>query len=100
MSDLLTRHTAAPNQPDDAETAPSGKSRSRNGASFGAVQTLRVLLVGTIIVPLLLAVVGGFLSYRESYRAAATALDEAVAVAAENTTKILDTHMLVAARID
>src|SRR6266851_2986704 len=35
-----------------------------------------------------------------SYHAAAAALAEAVAVAEENTTKILDTHMLVAARID
>ena len=59
-----------------------------------------MLLVGTIIVPLLLGAIGGYVSYQASYRAAAAALSEAVAVAEENTTKILDTHVLVAARID
>src|SRR5690242_10212230 len=99
MSILLTRRTAAPDDPSDA--APAAVTPEPRGQSaFGAVRTLRVLVVGTIIVPLLLGTVGGFFSYRASYQAAATALDEAVAVAAENTTKILDTHMLVAARID
>jgi signal transduction histidine kinase len=51
-------------------------------------------------VPLLLGAVGGYVSYQASYAAAAAALAEAVAVAEENTAKILDTHMLVAARID
>ena len=41
-----------------------------------------------------------YVSYRASYAAAAGALAEAVAVVGENTTKILDTHVLVAARID
>jgi signal transduction histidine kinase len=70
------------------------------GTAFGAIRTLRLLLVGTIVVPLVLGVVGGYFSYRESYANAAAALGEAVAVAEENTTKILDTHLLVAARID
>jgi len=100
MSSLLTRHTAAPNGSDDAMAPASGDPAPRDEAAFGAIRTLRVLLVGTIIVPLLLGAVGGYFSYRASYHTASTALDEAVAVAAENTTKILDTHMLVAARID
>jgi signal transduction histidine kinase len=100
MSNLLTRYTAAPNRSDDAMAPASGGPASRRDAAFGAIRTLQVLLVGTIIVPLLLGAVGGYFSYRASYHSAAAALDEAVAVAAENTTKILDTHMLVAARID
>ncbi|HKS88674.1 MAG TPA: ATP-binding protein [Stellaceae bacterium] len=78
-----------------AEPRAAGK-RSR----FGAISTLRALFVGTIVVPLLLGAIGLYLSYRETYRNATAALTEAVAVAEENTTKILDTHMLVAARIE
>ena len=88
----------AANHPDPAAPASSGWRRPR--AAFGAINTLRLLFVGTIVVPLLLAVVGGYLSLRASYQRAAAALGEAVAVAEENTTKILDTHMLVGARID
>jgi len=94
------RSMAAPNNSGDARSPGSEKPASRNAAPFGAVRTLRVLLVGTIIVPLLLAAIGGYFSYQASYHDAAAALAEAVAVAEENTTKILDTHMLVAARID
>jgi len=93
------RYTAAPNGSGDAKPPEAEKHGSRH-AAFGAIRTLRVLLVGTIIVPLLLAAIGGYFSYRASYQGAAAALAEAVAVAEENTTKILDTHMLVAARID
>ncbi len=93
------RYTAAPNGSGDAKPPESEKHGSRH-AAFGAIRTLRVLLVGTIIVPLLLAAIGGYFSYRASYQGAAAALAEAVAVAEENTTKILDTHILVAARID
>jgi signal transduction histidine kinase len=71
-----------------------------SGTAFGAINTLRILLVGTIVVPLLLTLVGGYLTYRSAYREATAALAEAVAVAEENTTKVLDTHLLVAARID
>ena len=67
---------------------------------FDAIRTLRLLFVGTIVLPLLLGTIGAYLSYRASYRSAADALAEAVAVAEENTTKVLDTHVLVADRID
>jgi signal transduction histidine kinase len=50
-------------------------------------------------VPLLLGAAGGYFSFRASYEHAGAALAEAVAVAEENTTKVLDTHVLVAARI-
>src|SRR5579863_9010567 len=94
------RYMAAPKSPGEAKSPESGKPAPRNEAAFGAIRTLRVLLVGTIIVPLLLAAIGGYLSYQASYHDAAAALAEAVAVAEENTTKILDTHILVASRID
>src|SRR5258708_28764720 len=94
------RSVAGPNNSGDAKSPASERPASRNAAAFGAIRTLRVLLVGTIILPLLLAAIGGYFSYQASYQAAAAALAEAVAVAEENTTKILDTHVLVAARID
>jgi len=66
------RYTAAPNGSGDAKPPESEKQGSRHGA-FGAIRTLRVLLVGTIIVPLLLAAIGGYFSYRASYQGAAAA---------------------------
>jgi signal transduction histidine kinase len=91
---------AAPNLADGAKSPVSGRRRSDGTAAFGAIGTLRLLVIGSVLVPLLLAGVGGYLSYRASYQRAQAALAEAVAVAEENTTKILDTHVLVAARID
>src|SRR5579862_1410720 len=79
--------------------AASNRPQGRRPA-VGAINLLRLLLVATIVVPLLLGAAGAFVSYRDSYTSAAVALREAVAVAEENTTKILDTHLLVAARID
>jgi two-component system NtrC family sensor kinase len=99
MTNLLLRSRATPNLSDNAISPASGKA-SGNEAASGAIRTLRVLLVGTIVVPLLLGAVGGYVSYRASFQRAAAALAEAVAVVEENTTKILDTHVLVAARID
>ena len=61
---------------------------------------LRLLLVGTILVPVLVGAIAAFSSYRDGYERAAKALSEVVNVAEENTTKVLDTHLLVAARID
>ena len=58
------------------------------------------LLIGSVVVPLLIGRIGGYYSYHASYERAAAALAEAAAVAEENTTKILDTHLLAAGRID
>jgi len=58
------------------------------------------LLIGSIVLPLLAGSVAGYYSYRASYQRAAVALAEAAAVAEENTTKILDTHLMAAGRID
>src|SRR5215207_6665299 len=91
---------AVPDRPDDAAPAAEERHTARKEPVLGALGTLRILVVGAIVVPLLLAVIGGYLSYRSSYRQATSALAEAVAVAEENTAKILDTHVLVAARVD
>ena len=64
-----------------------------------ALRTLRLLLFGTIFVPLLIGVTGAYFSYRAIDERAKAALAGAAAAAVENTTKVLDTHMLVAARI-
>jgi two-component system, NtrC family, sensor kinase len=85
---------------DNATSLARGMPALHGKAASGAIRTLRALLVGTIVVPVLLGAIGGYLSYRASYQRAAAALSEAAAVAVENTTKILDTHVLVAARID
>jgi two-component system NtrC family sensor kinase len=79
-------------------TSPVRRPAKESG--FGAIRTLRLLLVGTIIIPLLLGIAALYLSYRASQERASASLAQAVAVAGENTTKILDTHVLVAARID
>src|SRR5580765_4631377 len=76
------------------------RRESRIEARFGAVRTLRVLLIGSIIVPLLIGLAAGFFAYRSNHQHAVATLTEAVAVAEENTAKVLDTHLLVAARID
>src|SRR5579863_1996749 len=100
MTSLLMRSRAAPSSSDEASSPASARPAIRQETASGAIRTLKVLVVGTVIVPLLLGVAGAYLSYRASYERAAAALAEAVAVAEENTTKILDTHTLVAARID
>src|SRR5436190_24383630 len=90
---------AALNRPEDAASASGKLARTRVRAAFGAIGTLRALLVGSIVAPLLFAGIGGYFSLRAAQDRAAAALAEAVTVAAENTTKIPDTHALVAARL-
>ena len=65
-----------------------------------ALEMLRLLLVATILLPIVLGAFAAYLSYLSNSENATKSASEAVAVAAENTTKILDTHLLVAARID
>ncbi len=90
---------AGPIASSDAIALASGRNRAspRGG---GAIWRLRLLFVGLTIGPILLSAVGGYLSYRASYERAAVGLAEAASVAQENTAKIIDTHSLVAARID
>src|SRR3954447_1212573 len=84
----------------DAASSNRDPQTVRGRAVFGAVGMLRILLIGSVIVPLLLGSLAAYYSYRSSYQRAAAALAEAATVAEENTTKILDTHLLAAGRID
>src|SRR5690348_4861415 len=84
----------------EALALPAPSRASRAPAGSGAVQTLRLLVLGPIVAPLLFGLVAAYFSYRATYQHATAALAEAVAVAHENTTKVLDTYMLVAARIE
>ena len=77
-----------------------GKRAVPGNASSGAIRALRLLFLGMIVVPLVLGAVGAYLSHRTTYDNAVNGLAEAVAVAEENTNKVLETHMLVAARIE
>ena len=65
-----------------------------------AVGMLRLLLFATILVPLVLGSFAAYISYLNSYANATSSASQAVAVATQNTTKVLDTHLLVAARIN
>jgi two-component system NtrC family sensor kinase len=69
------------------------------GTEPSTLGLLRLLLFATIALPLLIGGGAAYLSYRDSDRQAIISASEAVAVAAANTAKVLDTHLLVAARI-
>ncbi|HEY1795956.1 MAG TPA: ATP-binding protein [Stellaceae bacterium] len=77
-----------------------GKDMPPTNTSFGAVRALRTLLVATALAVPLLVLAAGYLSYRGNENRAAAVLSDAVAVGEENTAKILDTHVLVAERIN
>src|SRR5438552_10066145 len=66
----------------------------------GAVRPLQVLLVGSLVVPLVVLAVGGYLAYEATIARARADLTQAVAVAEEHAIKVFDTHQLIAARIN
>src|SRR3954452_13045976 len=91
---------AASNHELEAASLAPNPQAAGGRTGFGAVRTLRLLLIGSIVLPLLAGSIAGYYSYRASYHRAAVALAEAATVAEENTTKILDTHLMAAGRID
>src|SRR3989440_273609 len=64
-----------------------------------AIRTLRLLLLGSILAPLLVLLGGSYVAYKTTFDHARTDLIETVAIAEENIVKVLDTHALVAARV-
>src|SRR5437763_251718 len=64
-----------------------------------AIRTLRLLLLGSILAPLLVLLGGSYVGYKTTVDHARTDLIETVAIAEENVIKVLDTHALVAARV-
>ncbi|HEU0217528.1 MAG TPA: ATP-binding protein [Stellaceae bacterium] len=91
---------AASDNPNNHVSAPDVKLLSGPRGWLNALGMLRLMLIATIVLPVVLGAIAGYVSYLNSYQRATTAVWEAVSVATENTTKVLDTHLLVAARID
>jgi signal transduction histidine kinase len=86
-----------------AVRAPREAKPADVAATGGAEQTLRLLLFGLVLGPILLFAGGGYLAYMAydaAFQNAAANLVQATTVGAEHAVKVLDTHKLVAARID
>ena len=66
----------------------------------GAVRAYYGLAVAALLLPLLVLCGGGWLAWQSVLRDARQGLDSALAVSTEQATKVLDTHMLVAARVN
>jgi len=65
-----------------------------------ATRLLRLLLIGSIVVPLAVLAGGGYLAWVSTRERAEADLMRLVAIAEEHALKVLDTHQLVAARIN
>jgi len=100
MSSSITPDLALPDSPDIGVPPSSTEHAIRGEAGYGAVRTLQLLLIATVVAPLLAGAGAAYLSYQANFERAQAELADAVAVADENTLKVLDTHQLVAARID
>ncbi len=82
---------------DIGETA-SGMSES--GGRAGAPWALRALVVASVLLPLLVFAGGGWLTWRNTIRDANASLESALAVSAEQATRVLDTHVLLGNRVN
>jgi len=86
----------------DAAVAPAPRQRrwqTLPASAGGAIRTLHLLLVASIVAPLLILIGGSYLAYKTTFDHARRDLVETVAIAEENLIKVLDTHALVAARL-
>jgi signal transduction histidine kinase len=70
------------------------------GTAPAATRLLRLLLIGSIVVPLVVLAGGGYLAWESTRERAEADLMRRVAIAEEHALKVLDTHQLVAARIN
>jgi signal transduction histidine kinase len=70
------------------------------GTAPAATRLLRILLVGSILVPLAVLAGGGYLAWVSTRERAAADLMRQVGIAEEHALKVLDTHQLVAARVN
>jgi signal transduction histidine kinase/CheY-like chemotaxis protein len=66
----------------------------------GAVRTYFGLAVAALLLPLLVLFGGGWLAWQSTLRDAQQGLNRAVALSSEQATKVLDTHVLIAARVN
>jgi signal transduction histidine kinase len=70
------------------------------GTAPAATRLLRLLLIGSIVVPLVVLAGGGYLAWVSTRERAEADLTRRVAIADEHALKVLDTHQLIAARIN
>ncbi|HEV2954548.1 MAG TPA: ATP-binding protein [Xanthobacteraceae bacterium] len=70
------------------------------GTAPAATRLLHLLLIGSIVVPLIVLAGGGYLAWVSTRERAEADLMRRVAIAEEHAIKVLDTHQLVAARIN
>jgi signal transduction histidine kinase len=70
------------------------------GTAPAATRLLHLLLIGSIVVPLAVLAGGGYLAWVSTRERAQADLMRRVAIAEEHAIKVLDTHQLVAARIN
>ncbi len=69
-------------------------------SASGATRLLRILLIGSIAVPLAVLAGGGYLAWRSTLERSEVDLMRRVAIAEEHALKVLDTQQLVAARVN
>jgi signal transduction histidine kinase len=70
------------------------------GTAPAATRLLRLLLIGSILVPLVVLAGGGYLAWVSTRENAEADLMRRVAIAEEHALKVLDTHQLVVARVN
>jgi signal transduction histidine kinase/ActR/RegA family two-component response regulator len=73
---------------------------NESGGKTGAPWALRGMIVASVVLPLLVAAGGGWLAWRATVRDAKESLTSALAVSDEQATRVLDTHVLLGARIN
>src|SRR5262249_50231775 len=73
---------------------------SESNARTGAPWALRGLVIASVLLPLLVFAAAGWLSWRTTVQEADANLQSALAVSEEQATRVLDTHVLLGARVN
>jgi signal transduction histidine kinase/ActR/RegA family two-component response regulator len=73
---------------------------SESNARTGGPSALRGLVIASVALPLLVFSAGGWLAWRGTVREADATLRSTLAVAAEEATRVLDTHILIGERVN
>ncbi|HME26170.1 MAG TPA: ATP-binding protein [Acetobacteraceae bacterium] len=73
---------------------------SDSSGRAGAPWALRGLVVASVLLPLLVLAGGGWLAWRNTVREANATLESALAVSAEQATRVLDSYVLLGARVN
>jgi hypothetical protein len=73
---------------------------SEASSRTGVPWALRGMIIASIVVPLLVLIGGGWLAWRGVVANADAELGSALAVAADDATRVLDTHAILGARVN